>query len=212
MDTHPLTDSRLDSIPVEECGEPLVDVGRVATLAVDPRLRQRTGSSTRLRGTIVDRLVTAQSLLPRGLRLLIVEGHRSADRQREHFDECVAMLAAAHPDWSRNRVLEEAGWHCSPSGTAPHLTGAAADLTLRDARGAELDLGSAVHADPTGAVRIGAPARAHRHTLGTALSSAGLINLPTAWWHWSFGDPYWALVTGARAAIYGPVEPMSTKD
>jgi D-alanyl-D-alanine dipeptidase len=80
----------------------------------------------------------------------------------------------------------------------------------------ELDLGSAVHADPTGAVRTGAVARGHRHTLGTALSRAGLINLPTAWWHWSFGDPYWAPVTGARAAIYGPVsgpgEPTSTKD
>lgn len=76
----------------------------------------------------------------------------------------------------------------------------------------ELDLGSAVHADPTGAVPIGGPARAHRHILGTALSGAGLINPPTAWWHWSYGDPYWALVTGARTAIYGPVEPTSTKD
>jgi D-alanyl-D-alanine dipeptidase len=218
VDTHPLTDSQLDDIPVEECGEPLMDVGGVAALAVDPRLRGRAGSSTRLRGTVVDRLVIAQSLLPRGLRLLVVEGHRSAYRQREHFDECVAGVAAAHPDWPRPQVLEEAGWHCSPSGTAPHVTGAAADLTLCDARGVELDLGSPVHGDPTcdacrtGAAQIGAPARAHRRTLGTALAGAGLINLPTAWWHWSFGDPYWALVTGTRAAIYGPVEPTSTKD
>jgi zinc D-Ala-D-Ala dipeptidase len=218
MDTHPLTDSRLDDIPVEECGEPLVDVGAVDALAADPRLCGRAGSSTRLRSTVVDRLVIAQSLLPRGLRLLIVEGHRSADRQREHFDECVAALADAHPDWPRHRVMEEAGWHCSPSGTAPHLTGAAADLTLCDVRGVELDLGCPVHAAPTGnacrtdAAGIGAPARAHRDILGAALLGAGLINLPTAWWHWSFGDPYWALVTGTRAAIYGVVEPTSTKD
>jgi zinc D-Ala-D-Ala dipeptidase len=218
MDRHQLTDSGLDNVPVEECGEALIDVRDVAALAVDPRLRGRAGSSTRLRGTVVDRLVTAQSLLPRGLRLLIVEGHRSAARQREHFDGCVSVLAAAHPDWPRPRVLEEAGWHCSPSGTAPHLTGGAADLTLCDARGVELDLGCAVHADPTGdacrteSTQIGAPARAHRHALGTALAGAGLVNLPTAWWHWSFGDPYWALVTGTRAAIYGAVQLTSTKD
>jgi D-alanyl-D-alanine dipeptidase len=214
MDTHPLTDHRLDGIPVEESGEPLVDVDGVAALAVDPRLRGRDGSSTRLRSTVVDQLVTAQSLLPRGLRLLLIEGHRSAGRQREHFDECVTALTVAHPDWSPLRVLEEAGWHCSPSGTAPHLTGAAADLTLCDPRGVELDLGGPVHADPTGAAcrtgvaGIAAQARAHRQALGTALSGAGLINLPAAWWHWSFGDRYWALVTGTRAAIYGPVEPV----
>jgi D-alanyl-D-alanine dipeptidase len=218
MDTHPLTDPRLDGIAVQECGEPLTDVRGVAALAADPRLRGRDGSSSQLRGTVVDRLVTAQSLLPRGLRLLVVEGHRTAGRQREHFDECVAALAAAHPDWTGQRVLEEAGWHCSPSGTAPHLTGAAADLTLCDSRGAELDLGGPVHADPTdgacrtGAAGISARAREHRNTLGTALTGAGLINLPTAWWHWSFGDPYWALVTGTRTAIYGAVEPTSTTD
>jgi D-alanyl-D-alanine dipeptidase len=128
-----------------------------------------------LRGTVVDRLVIAQSLLPRGLRLLILEGHRSADR-----------------------VPADAGRRCGPSGTAPHRTGAAADLTMCDARGVGLDLGSAVPAD--------------RRILGMALSGAGLVNLPGAWWHWSFGDPYWALVSGARAAIYGPVEPTSTKD
>src|SRR5689334_18702009 len=111
MDTHPLTDSRLDSVPVEECGEPLVDVGHVAALAVDPRLLERSGSATRLRGTVVDRLVTAQSLLPRGLRLLILDGHRSAQRQREQVDECAG----------------------------PHRTGGAADLTLCDARGVEVD-------------------------------------------------------------------------
>jgi hypothetical protein len=35
--------------------------------------------------------------------------------------------------------------------------------------------------------------------------SAGLVNYPTEWWHWSYGDRYWALLTGADHAIYGPV-------
>ena len=204
MDTHPLTDPRLSEVPVAECGEPLVDVCDVPSLATDPRVRGRHGSSTRLRSTVVDRLVTAQSLLPRGVRLLVVEGHRTAQRQREHFEECLAALAAAHPDWPAERVREEAGWHCSPSGTAPHLTGAAADLTLCDPSGAELDLGGPVHA-LLSTVDGRVAGRANREILRAALTGAGLVNLPTAWWHWSFGDPYWALLTGARAATYGPV-------
>jgi D-alanyl-D-alanine dipeptidase len=41
--------------------------------------------------------------------------------------------------------------------------------------------------------------------LGDALSGAGLVNYPTEWWHWSYGDRYWALVTGAPTTRYGPV-------
>jgi hypothetical protein len=33
----------------------------------------------------------------------------------------------------------------------------------------------------------------------------GFVNYPTEWWHWSYGDRYWALATGAPAACYGPV-------
>ena len=38
------------------------------------------------------------------------------------------------------------------------------------------------------------------------LGGAGLVNYPTEWWHWSYGDRYWALVTGAAHALYGPVD------
>lgn len=53
---------------------------------------------------------------------------------------------------------------------------------------------------------IGADARAHRGLLARVLGGAGLVNYPTEWWHWSYGDRYWALVTGAPAALYGPIE------
>jgi D-alanyl-D-alanine dipeptidase len=48
-------------------------------------------------------------------------------------------------------------------------------------------------------------ARANRELLARVLRGAGLVNYPTEWWHWSYGDRYWALVTGAQAALYGPV-------
>lgn len=54
-------------------------------------------------------------------------------------------------------------------------------------------------------------ARANRDVLGDALSAAGLVNYPTEWWHWSFGDRYWALGTGAPSAHYGPWEQAVTR-
>jgi D-alanyl-D-alanine dipeptidase len=36
------------------------------------------------------------------------------------------------------------------------------------------------------------------------MSTAGFLNYPTEWWHFSYGDRYWALDTGEQTAIYGP--------
>jgi hypothetical protein len=58
----------------------------------------------------------------------------------------------------------------------------------------------------THALNISKEARANRKLLGSVLTSAGLVNYPTEWWHWSFGDRYWALITGEAAALYGPKE------
>ncbi|MFV2101792.1 M15 family metallopeptidase [Micromonospora sp. LOL_024] len=101
----------------------------------------------------------------------------------------------------------------SPVEVAPHSTGGAVDLTLRSADGVELDMGTAVDATPeasgdacfTAAPSIGATVRQHRQILVDALPRVGLVNYPTEWWHWSYGDRYWALLTGAARTRYGPV-------
>lgn len=56
----------------------------------------------------------------------------------------------------------------------------------------------------TAAPNITAAARRNRRTLSAALATAGLTNYPAQWWHWSYGDRYWALATGAATARYGP--------
>jgi D-alanyl-D-alanine dipeptidase len=79
--------------------------------------------------------------------------------------------------------------------------------------GAPCDLGTAVNATPEasrGACYFDAPdlgraARHHRAVLAGALLEVGLVNYPSEWWHWSYGDRYWALTTGRPAAVYGPV-------
>ncbi|MDT0342420.1 M15 family metallopeptidase [Streptomyces litchfieldiae] len=209
-----MSDPRVAAIPVRECGELLVDVRRGGPLLVDTRKQDPADAFAHLREGVLERLLKAQATLPRGLRLLFVEGYRPPSLQRTYFEEYAGRLRADHADWSEERIRSAASRYVSPPEIAPHSAGAAVDLTLADADGRELDLGTRMNADPeesegacyTDAADIGAEARANRKLLGSALTAAGLVNYPTEWWHWSFGDRYWALMTGAAAARYGPVE------
>ncbi|MDC2954395.1 M15 family metallopeptidase [Streptomyces gilvifuscus] len=208
-----MADARVAAVPVEDNGEPLVDV-RKALLVDDRKHEDSRGAEVHLRRGVLERLLTAQALLPDGLRLLFVEGYRPPPLQRLYFERYADELRAAHPDWPAGRVRSAASRFVSPPALAPHSAGAAVDLTLVDPDGRELDLGTPMNAGPeqsdgacyTGARNITAEARAHRAVLGAALGAAGLVNYPTEWWHWSYGDRYWALATGAPAALYGPQE------
>ncbi|MFC9589472.1 M15 family metallopeptidase [Streptomyces sp. NPDC056944] len=209
-----MSDPRVAAIPVSECGERLVDVRGVGSLLVDPRKQDPADAFAYLREGVVERLLKAQEMLPDGLRLLFVEGYRPPSLQRAYFEEYADELRALHPEWPGERIHAAASRYVSPPEIAPHSAGAAVDLTLAAADGRELDLGTRMNASPeesggacyTHAEGIGAEARAHRELLGSVLTAAGLVNYPTEWWHWSFGDRYWALATGAAAAPYGPKE------
>ncbi|WP_406119215.1 M15 family metallopeptidase [Streptomyces sp. NBC_00989] len=204
-----MSDARVAAIPVEECGEPLVDVS--GALLVDDR-KNDSGAELHLRQGVLDRLLEAEALLPDGLRLLFVEGYRPPALQRRYFEGYGDELRAANPDWSADRIRSAASRYVSPPEIAPHSAGAAVDLTLADADGRELDMGTPMNANPeqsdgacyTGADNITAEAGANRAVLGKALGAVGLVNYPTEWWHWSYGDRYWALMSGAPAALYGP--------
>ncbi|MFF7245417.1 M15 family metallopeptidase [Embleya sp. NPDC008237] len=209
-----MSDPRVAAIPVRDCDEPLVDVRVDGSLPVDPRQEEHAAAFAFLRVGVLDRLIKAQEALPHGLRLLFVEGYRPPSLQRLYFEEYAAELRAANPDWSADRIHVAASRYVSPPDIAPHSAGAAVDLTLVGPDGHELDLGTPMNASPeesdgacyTGAENITATARANRDVLGTALTAAGLVNYATEWWHWSYGDRYWALATGAEAALYGPRE------
>ncbi|MCW8375890.1 M15 family metallopeptidase [Streptomyces justiciae] len=206
-----MSDPRVAAVPVQECDEELVDVGSQSDLLVDHRKHDSAGAFALLRRGVLDRLLEAQASLPDGFRFLFVEGYRPPALQLSYFQEYAAFLQAEHPQWSADQVRSAASRYVSPPEIAPHSAGAAVDVTLADADGRELDLGTRINASPedsagacfTQAGNIDEAARFHRSILCSALASAGLVNYPTEWWHWSYGDRYWALATQAPAAVYG---------
>ncbi|CAL9550379.1 M15 family metallopeptidase [Streptomyces cellulosae] len=210
-----MSDPKVAAVPVQECGERLVDLRRDGRLLIDERKwEDSAGAFAYLREGVLDRLLEAQAGLPRGMRLLFVEGYRPPSLQRHYFDKYAARLRAEHPEWSVEQIRSAASRYVSPPEIAPHSAGAAVDLTLADEDGRELDMGTRMNATPeesagacyTQADNISYEARSRRGILSTALTAVGLVNYPTEWWHWSYGDRYWALETGAAVAHYGPTE------
>lgn len=213
-----MADPAVAAMPVRECGEPLVDVREAApnllAAAADTEEATTDGAGAHLRAGVLERLLAAERVLPDGLRLRLVEGYRPPALQRHYFERYADRLRGLHPDWAPDRVRSAASRFVSPPEIAPHSAGGAVDVTLITADGSPVDMGTPVDASPeesdgacyTAAPGIPAAARRARRTLSAALTTAGLVNYPTEWWHWSYGDRYWALETGADAALYGPRE------
>jgi D-alanyl-D-alanine dipeptidase len=208
-------DTRVSSVPVIESRDVLTDLETDQIMPFDDRKRVTNGSLSMVRGQVARRLAEASSRLPNGISLLGIEAYRPPALQQSYFDSYWRRLRSEHPVASDDELWILASRYVSPPTIAPHPSGAAIDLTLIDDAGIELDMGTAVDATPEGsrlacytkATNVSVDARANRRLLASVLEPAGFVNYPTEWWHWSYGDRYWALRSGAPNALYGPTIP-----
>jgi zinc D-Ala-D-Ala dipeptidase len=209
-----ISDPHVLAIPIADVGEPLVDVRELRGIRIDSRRRDNDGAYAQVRFEVGRRLLRAQASLPGGFCLLFVEGYRPLERQRLYFDRYLAALRKRHPRLPSERLREEAAKYVAPpEAVPPHSTGGAVDLTIASASGAECDMGTAVNASPletngacfTASADISSTARANRDLLISAMTTAGFVNYETEWWHWSFGDRYWAHMCAQPAALYGAI-------
>ncbi|KUM03808.1 dipeptidase [Chromobacterium sp. F49] len=212
-----LADPSLLDIPVAGHAEPFVDLAAYPDWAVDrsrSQISSRSPHFLKARQAVAERLRDAAGRLPDGLRLYVKEAYRPLARQRRSYDEHLVRLRGLQPELDEAALLREASLYVAPPAVAPHPTGAALDVTLIDAAGAELDMGCPFNADAeesrgacyTDSPGLCAQARANRRILILAMRDAGFVNYPSEWWHWSYGDRYWAAVSGAPAALYAAVD------
>jgi len=133
------------------------------------------------------------------------------------LDVASARLAESHPDWqllvldaARPQRVQELFWahvrgtpmqryFASPERGSIHSFGMAVDLTLCDADGTELDLGTPfddttelshppLEAEHLATGRL-QPGQVHRRqVLRDVMSAAGWHGIDTEWWHFDFGD------------------------
>lgn len=177
-----------------------------------------------LRETVVWKLQKVNARLAQaGLELFIMDGWRPTAVQDYFYNTWMpnelrrhdpslqgeALLAAVSDYWAAPTT--------DPNSPAPHMTGGAADLTIRwrDSgehlwMGSLLDDASAVsHVTHFETKRTEGPtfsddeARANRRLLYWLMSEEGFVNNATEWWHFGYGDQMWAKMANAPAAFYG---------
>jgi D-alanyl-D-alanine dipeptidase len=209
-----ISDPQVLSIPITESGEEMADLSGHPEISIDER-KERPKEFYRVRRAVLAKLLEVHSSLPSGHRFLVIESWRPLSIQKKYFTEYVEELKSAHPEWDDKRIYDEASKHVAPPEIIPsHSTGGAIDLTLCDGRGSELDMGTRLNADPeesagacfTNARNISDLARGNRSILIDVLSSVGFANYSTEWWHWSYGDRYWAYAMGQTTALYGSID------
>lgn len=210
-----ISDPKVLEIPIKENGDSLVDIREFSELIVDHRKSPDSNSYFKLRKTLALKLIKAQKSLPNNFRFLIVEGHRPLSVQKRYFDEYSKELKDLHPDWNDEKIYTETSkFVAPPENTPPHSTGGAVDLTLVDQNNKEVDMGTILNTDPeisqnacyTSAENISDESKNNRKILIDSLLAAGFVNYPTEWWHWSYGDKYWAHQSNQPFAIFGPIE------
>lgn len=211
-----LTSPEVLSVEVVESGEHFVDVrGAHPRVVVDETRSQISNRSDFFcfgRKSVVERLIRAATTLPDYLCFLLKEAYRPIWRQRKSFEAVQNHYREVFPTIPEEELRGMVSEYVAPVETAPHPSGAALDITLVDRDGNELDLGTAFNAEPADTENrtylasplVDGRQRERRLILSEALSSVGFVNYPTEWWHWSYGDRYWACLTGQNA-LYGQV-------
>ncbi len=206
-------------ISIVECGEPLVPIPLEQFAVESPHPYEKLGapygnsSPYHLRKSVVAALIAAQAELQRehpGWRIQIFDAYRPVAVQQFMVDHTFAQVVQAqklNPDTLSNEQRQIIWqdvykiWAVptpNPMTPPPHSTGAAVDLTLVDATGQTIDMGSAIdelspRSHPDYYVnQPEKPYHAHRQLLYDVMCSAGFRRHPGEWWHFCLGDQMWA--------------------
>ena len=208
----PLED--LIPIPIEDNGEPLVDIFEICPeLCWAPRSPRfdfpRSGLA---RLSVAKMLAHAQSLLPAGLHLQIVGAFRPFHIQKLMYDAARAEMRLQHPDWDESFLTQYLNVFSAPpiwDTPPPHTTGGAVDMSIIDETGERIDMVSPFEmgwdSAPTYVAGLSKKARKNRDLLIEVLTPTGLTNFRGEWWHWSYGEPGWALRGGHPRGLYAAV-------
>lgn len=213
-----ISEALSSTVPIQDIGEPLRKLENLSSyLFLRSANQSQIDNSFYLRSGVLDRLFLAARIVTEQsngeLKIALTDTFRPLDLQRRYFDEIRAEISEREGlsgDDLWERVTQ---FIADPDGCPPHSTGGAIDCTLVRQDGAELDMGTIVDAlidkANTWHPDIGSQARQNRQILFAAMTDAGFVNLATEWWHYSYGDQYWAAYFEVPYAVYGSIDSSS---
>ncbi len=227
------------SIAIYDCGEPLVSLPRTLALS-EPHPYVKAGapygasSPWRVRASVAERLARAQTQLDRmrsGCRLFVFDAFRPVTVQAYMIQHECQRLAHTSKQQAFDQLDSQSQaeirasvmqFWAAPStdvtAPPPHATGAAVDVTIIDAQGHLLPMGTEIDdltqkAHPNYFADQGNVFHENRACLNGVMQQSGFHRNPIEWWHFSYGDQAWALIEAlevpkaSHPALYGPGNP-----
>ena len=220
-------------VPIAESGEPLVEIPLEKFAVESPHPYQLLGapyqgrSPYHLRQGVLDRLLQAQTYLQQShpqWRIQIFDAYRPIAVQRFMVDYAFSQVLQAEgltveqlsPD--RQQALWQQVYQIwaipstDPKTPPPHSTGAAVDITLVDAAGMTVNMGSPIdemsaRSQPDYFANSADPVEQEYHEsrqlLRDIMLKAEFTRHLGEWWHFSFGDQMWAWLSDRPVAQYG---------
>jgi D-alanyl-D-alanine dipeptidase len=222
-------------IRIAECGEPLVAIPLEKFAVASPHPYQFLGAPYQgrspyyLRQGVLDRLLQAQIYLQQThpqWRIQIFDAYRPIAVQQFMVDYAFSQVLQAEglAVERLSPTQQQALWQqvyqiwalpsTDPKTPPPHSTGAAVDITLVDAAGMTVNMGSAIdemsaRSQPDYFARSTEPVEqqyhARRQLLGNVMFKVEFTRHPGEWWHFSFGDQMWAWLSDRAVAEYGGI-------
>jgi D-alanyl-D-alanine dipeptidase len=207
-----LTYGELKLISVIDNGESLVPVNKydksIQMVHQNNEMPKITGDVILVRDTVAKKLTHINQQLPDGKKLRVVFGYRPPKVQRQYFEIERNRLKKENPEIKGNDLDELAHVFIAAPEVAGHPCGAAVDITITDASGSEIDMGTKI-ADfdnsekmATFSAGLAKLQRINRKLLHDLMVSENFAPFYEEWWHFSYGDKEWAGFYGYNNAIY----------
>jgi D-alanyl-D-alanine dipeptidase len=198
----------INSKPIHDNGSAVINIVDNPKFSMDELAIERGGLWVRTE--MKQRLSIVADKLPDGLKLHFYVGWRHIAYQKNSWHRQFNKFREQYPEKSDTEIERMTkAFVANPygDGVAPHQTGGAVDLTLVDANGYLLDMGTKYSEfnkkTPTKSKLITKQQSRNRLILLNAMRAAGIQNYPGEWWHFSYGDRMWAAYKCKRNAIYG---------
>lgn len=202
--------------PAGDSTEPLVDLRKYDHTIVDKYIKHDmfayTGDVMYVRDGLAKKLASVNAnLKPLGYHLNVTYGYRHPDIQKEYFTKRRDVIRSQFPNCSDNELDRYTHNFVAVPDIAGHPAGAAVDVTIVTAEGAELDMGTGIaeYQDPdkikTFTLGLTSEQTKNRALLHDLMINEGFAPFYGEWWHFSFGDREWAAFYNKKA-LYGAID------
>ncbi len=202
--------SEIKKIIIHDTNEPLVEIIENEKIKL---LKEHKFLSPYLRKSANDLLIEASRNLPATYKFLIVTAYRPLWMQKILWRNRLIQMAKKYPFkmiFQYPKWKKMASRYTAPPGGSPHQFGGAVDLTIINAKGEKLDMGTTLtdfgERVSTHSNLITDKQKENRKILYDAMTKAGFVNYPLEWWHYSYGDRTWAAYTKQKECFYGRIE------